>query len=61
MVQHVIKVALRGFAAFLIAALVSPADPISMVLATVPIFLLALFAYWLGLRSGRKRGSKANE
>ena len=41
-------------ASLVVAMLVTPADPISMIIATVPIFPAMLGAYLLGFRSGMR-------
>ena len=39
-------------ASLVVAMLVTPADPISMIIATIPIFPAMFGAYLLGFRSG---------
>jgi hypothetical protein len=38
-------------ASIVVAHLITPADPLSSLLATVPIFLLTMLAYYFGLRA----------
>ena len=40
------------FASLVTAGLVTPADPASQFLATIPIFVLSIGAYYIGLRHG---------
>jgi L-asparagine transporter-like permease len=52
--QHLTAVIVIGFVSLVVAMLVTPADPMSMIAAVVPIFVMALSAYWIGFRKRRK-------
>ena len=57
--DHLVSVLVLGFVALFVAMVVTPADPLSMLLAFIPIFIFGLFAYWYGLRAGRSRRTTA--
>lgn len=42
-----------------VAMLITPADPLSMLIACVPIFGLALASYLFGVRAGWKRAQRS--
>lgn len=38
----------------IVAMLVTPADPVSMIVAAVPIYAVAILAYFFGFRKGQE-------
>ena len=57
MAQHVTATIVIGFVSLVVAMLVTPADPISMIVALVPIFVIAFSAYLFGFRRGQKQAN----
>lgn len=53
--QHIAALTIIAAVSFVVAMLVTPADPLSMIVAAVPIFVIVLSAYLLGFRNGRKQ------
>lgn len=53
--NHIIAAAMIAPIAFALGMLLTPADPISMIIATVPIFVAMFGAYLFGFRTGKKR------
>ena len=53
--SHFVAALIMMPVAFIIGMLVTPADPISMFIATVPIFGAMFGAYIFGFRTGKKQ------
>ena len=53
--QHIAAMAIIAAVSYVIAMLVTPADPVSMIAAAIPTFVIIFSAYLLGFRNGRKR------
>ena len=53
--NHIVAALIMTPVAFIIGMLVTPADPISMLIATVPIFGAMFGSYMFGFRTGKKQ------
>ena len=57
MARHVTVVVVLGFVSSVVAVLVTPADPVSMIVVAVPMFVMALSAYWFGFRKAKRQSN----
>ena len=53
--QHIAAMSIIAAVSYVIAMLVTPADPVSMIASAIPTFVIIFSAYLLGFRNGRKR------
>ena len=56
--RHSAVIGVLGFISLVLGMLLTPPDPLSMLIVAIPVFIVTVSAYLFGFRSGRRQSNR---